>query len=311
MNISYLKYAVEVARCGMLNKAAQKLEIAPSNLSHAIKELEKSLDIRIFERTPTGMALTLEGCEFIRRSESILTQVNEIEQISQRRAGDSTRFSASVPRASYICEAFNELIQITESTPYDLYYKETNSNRTIESLLNCSCDIGIIRSENKYDKNFFNYIAEKGLSSKIISEYRYVVVASKNSPLASRENINYKDLIPLSEIAFSDPLVPYTPTDSAIKTGSTENIKKHIYVIESMSAYSVITMNTSAFIWMTPLSDEVLERFGLIQRECSDHTDVHKDILVWRNGYVFSDIDRRFLDIVHKKAEECGIGAEV
>ena len=58
MNILHMKYAVEVARIGSINKAAEQLFIAPPNLSRSIKELEADLGIAIFERTSRGMTLT-------------------------------------------------------------------------------------------------------------------------------------------------------------------------------------------------------------------------------------------------------------
>ena len=39
MNLLYIKYAVEIATCGSLNKAAEKLYVCQPNLSRAIKEL--------------------------------------------------------------------------------------------------------------------------------------------------------------------------------------------------------------------------------------------------------------------------------
>lgn len=47
MNLLYLKYAVEVAACGSINKAAEKLYIDQPNLSRSIKELESSLGVTI------------------------------------------------------------------------------------------------------------------------------------------------------------------------------------------------------------------------------------------------------------------------
>ena len=45
MNILHMKYAVEVARLGSLNKAAETLLIAQPNISRSIKELEASLGL--------------------------------------------------------------------------------------------------------------------------------------------------------------------------------------------------------------------------------------------------------------------------
>ena len=65
MNILHMKYAVEVAKAGSLNKAAQTLLIAQPNLSRSIRELEADLGIVIFDRSAKGMMLTPEGQEFV------------------------------------------------------------------------------------------------------------------------------------------------------------------------------------------------------------------------------------------------------
>ena len=48
MNILHVKYAVEIARAGSLNKASEKLFVAVPNLSRSVKELEQDLGITIF-----------------------------------------------------------------------------------------------------------------------------------------------------------------------------------------------------------------------------------------------------------------------
>ena len=65
MNIIHIKYAVEVANTGAINKAAEKLLIAQPNLSRSIKEFEADLGIAIFDRSSKGMVLTPAGEEFI------------------------------------------------------------------------------------------------------------------------------------------------------------------------------------------------------------------------------------------------------
>ena len=76
MNIVHLKYAVEIARTGSLNKAAENLYMAQPNLSRAIKELEADLGIAIFERSSRGMVATPDGEEFLRYAKKILEQVD-------------------------------------------------------------------------------------------------------------------------------------------------------------------------------------------------------------------------------------------
>ena len=307
MNISYLKYAVEVARCGMLNKAAQNLKIAPSNLSRNIKDLEGEIGIKIFERTPKGVTLTAEGNEFIRQAKSLLRQMTDIENLYKNRSDQSVTFSVSVPRASYVCEALVELNILLKDTPVKLYYKESNSIRTIESVMECSCDLGIIRSEKRYDKYFFDYIASKGIVSMPIGEYRYRVTTGCNSVIAGLDSVTFEDLRPLTQIAFADPYVPYISTDVVLESETMSGTKRNIFVVEAMSACHMLLEDPTTFMWRSPMSKRILDKSGLAQKECIDHNALHSDILIWRRNYKFSETDKYFIEAVKRKAEECGM----
>ena len=129
MNILHLKYAVEVARCGSINKAADALYMNQPNLSRAIKDLENSLGITIFGRTAKGMYVTPEGEEFLGYARKILRQIDEVESIYKAGVPIKQRFSISVPRASYISEAFAQFSKSLTNEPAELFYKETNAQR--------------------------------------------------------------------------------------------------------------------------------------------------------------------------------------
>ena len=86
MNLLHMKYAVEVARIGSINKAAEELYIAQSNLSRCIRELEADLGIVIFDRSSRGMLLTPDGEAFIRAARDALRQIDEIERTFKARA---------------------------------------------------------------------------------------------------------------------------------------------------------------------------------------------------------------------------------
>ena len=84
MNFQQIKYAVEVARMGSINRAAEELYIAQPNLSRYIRELESDLGIEIFRRTYKGMALTPEGEKFIRYARQILNQIDNLEKLYKK-----------------------------------------------------------------------------------------------------------------------------------------------------------------------------------------------------------------------------------
>ena len=57
MNIAHLRYAVEIAKTGSITQAADNLYMGQPNMSKAVKELESTLGIVIFKRTPRGLSL--------------------------------------------------------------------------------------------------------------------------------------------------------------------------------------------------------------------------------------------------------------
>ncbi len=81
INILHMKYAVEVAKMGSLNKASESLYVALPNISRSIKELEADLGISIFDRSAKGVTLTPEGEEFISYAKSILNQIEQVENL--------------------------------------------------------------------------------------------------------------------------------------------------------------------------------------------------------------------------------------
>ena len=160
MNILHLKYAVEVARCGSINQAAEALYINQPNLSRAIKELENSLGITIFDRTAKGMFVTPEGEEFLGYAKKILSQIDEVESIYKAGVPIKQRFSISVPRASYISEAFAQFSKsLNPNEPAELFYKETNAQRVITNILKADYHLGILRYASNYDKYFKEMLA--------------------------------------------------------------------------------------------------------------------------------------------------------
>ncbi|MBQ2944857.1 MAG: LysR family transcriptional regulator, partial [Ruminococcus sp.] len=154
MNILHMKYAVEVAKAGSLGKASKVLLIAAPNISRSIKELEADLGISIFDRSAKGMCLTPEGEEFIGFAKDILGQIEQVEKMYKNGSVNKQKFSISVPRACYISEAFAEFSKTISKEPAEIFYKETNSQRTIHNILEHDYKLGIIRYAENYDRYF-------------------------------------------------------------------------------------------------------------------------------------------------------------
>lgn len=211
MNIIHMKYAVEVARIGSINKAAEELLIAQPNLSRSIKELEADLGITIFSRTSKGMNLTSEGEEFIGYARKILDQIDDVERMYRQGVPKKQKFSISVPRAGYISEAFAEFSRTITGDSAELSYYETNAHRAIDNIFTLKYKLGIIRYASVYDKYFKRFLEEKGLEYELIAEFSNMLVASRESSIASLDEVHFDNLTNMIEIAHADPYVPSLP----------------------------------------------------------------------------------------------------
>ncbi|MBQ8371419.1 MAG: LysR family transcriptional regulator [Clostridia bacterium] len=295
MNILHMKYAVEVARLGSLNKAADALLIAQPNISRSIKELEADLGITIFNRSAKGMILTPEGEEFIGYAQSILKQIDEVEMHYKGAAPKKQRFSVSVPRACYISDAFAEFSKSLGSDGAEIFYKETNSQRTINNVLDKDYKLGIIRYAESYDKFFKAMLEEKGLVYEMVAEFSYALLMSKAHPLADKEIITYDDLTPYVEIAHADPYVPSLPLSKVVKEELPDNIDRRIFIFERASQFDLLSENPETFMWVSPIPSKTLERYGLIQKRCVDNARIYKDVLIYRESYKLTRLDKAFI----------------
>lgn len=292
-----MKYAIEVARCGSINKAAEVLLMNQPNLSRAIRELEASLGVQLFSRSAKGMVVTPEGEVFLHYAEKILKQVDEVENMFRRSLADKKRFSVSVPRAGYIGTAFAEFSKkIKAAGNVEIYYKETNSKRTLKNLLEEDYKLGIIRYAEGFDSYYKALFEEKGLTAELVTEFSYELTFSETSPLAALDEIKLSDLSDLTEIAHADPYVPSLPFAEVKREELPDNVSRRIFVFERASQLELLSKNPETFMWVSPIPEDTLGRYGLICRKCPENRKVYKDVIVHRKDYRLSRLDCAFIE---------------
>ena len=295
MNLLHMKYALEVAKSGSINKAAEVLMVAAPNVSRSIKELETDFGITIFERTQNGTKLTPEGEEFINYAKGVLRQIDEIERFYKTGAPKKQKFSISVPRACYISEAFANFSKSLSKEAAEVFYKETNSQRTIHNMTEHDYNLGIIRYAENYDKYFKSMLEEKGFQYELVTEFTYSLIMSADNPLAKKEVITFDDLTEYIEIAHADPYVPSMPLSKVVKEELPDNIDRRIFIFERASQFDLLSLNPETFMWVSPAPQSLLERYNLVLKKCADNKKVYKDVLIYKNGYKLSKLDRQFI----------------
>ena len=182
MNIAHLKYAVEVEKTASITKAAENLFMGQPNLSRGIKELEETLGVKIFKRTSKGIVPTPQGEEFLGYAKSILAQIEEMESLYKPEKNNKLKFSISVPRASYIADAFSKFVREADmSKEIEFSFKETNAMRAIRNVVQENYGLAIVRYQTIFESFFTNMLRDKGMKSENIWEFEYQLLISKNA----------------------------------------------------------------------------------------------------------------------------------
>lgn len=80
MTLQQLKYAVTVAECRTISKAAEKVFISQPSLTAAIRQLEDEMNVKIFSRTNKGIEITKDGEIFLSYARQVLEQADLLEE---------------------------------------------------------------------------------------------------------------------------------------------------------------------------------------------------------------------------------------
>lgn len=296
MNILHLKYAVEIEKSKSISKAAEKLFMAQSNLSRAIKELESSIGITIFNRTSKGISVTPDGEEFLQYARRIIAQVDEVEEMYKNGRKPKQEFSVCVPRAGYIALAFSDFAKrISTGLPAGIYYNETDSISAVNNLTTEECDLAIVRYQAIFDRYYRSLFADKKLCSEVIADFSYILIMSEKNPLTKKDNIELRDLSDYIEICHADPYVPSLPSVEAKKTELSEYVDKRIYVYERASQFELLEKVPNSFMWLSPMPEDMLKAHHLVVKNCSENVRTYRDVLLYRQNYKLSELDKAFI----------------
>lgn len=305
ISLLQMKYAVEIANTGSISRAAKNLYMNQPNLSKSIKELEIALGSSLFVRTPKGVIPTDEGKLFLEYADDVLQKVNQLEEKIRDRRENRASFNISIPRATYITYAFTEFVKnILDIREISINYNETNTMEAIDNLLHHSFDLGIIRYPADCEPEFQETLSKNSLLSRKIWEYDYLLLLSKDHPLAKKPGIHLADLEEYTELVHGDTYVPFIPRKEYNQSSPSVNESRHIYLYERGSQFDLLRNVPTTYMWVSPLPPHMLPRYGLVQRRCLDPLPRFTDILICRADYQFSSYASRFVETLLQVKEQ-------
>ena len=202
MTLQQLNYIITIAQTGSINKAAEKLYVSQPSLTSAVKELEKELDIVLFNRTGRGVTLTAEGLEFMPRARQLYDEYQDLLEHYGRLGRRRQRFSVSTQHYSFAVKAFVEMVKAYDIAEYDFAIRETRTIEVINDVAHAVSEVGIL-----YLSEFNRAAIQKLLSAGSLAFHHLVdcdayVYLWRGHPLAGRESICFEDLAPYPCLSF-------------------------------------------------------------------------------------------------------------
>ena len=197
-----LKYIVKIVECGSMNEASRALYISQPALSSSVKELENELGIEIFTRSSQGIALTVDGAEFLTYARQVLDQAALLEERYKNAKPRKQLCSVSTQHYMFAVEAFVKMINSFRSDEYEFTIRETQTRDIINQVANMRSDIGILYLSEFNKQVIGKLLREKHLEFHPLFRAPLHVFISRDNPLAMKKKLTMEDLKPYPFIQY-------------------------------------------------------------------------------------------------------------
>lgn len=230
------------------------------------------MGMSIFKRTSKGLAPTKRGAQFLEQARSILDQLDELEALYHPSGAARIVFSVSIPRASYIAYSFTKFVHSLGGGELDIDFKETNSLETIGSVAEHEYKLGIIRYPLDQEEYFLRLLHERDLQHHLLWEYEPLLLFSREHPLTRQESIYEADLASSTLLEHGDLL---TPAARTAPREAASPAARRIFLYERGSQFDLLHSLPNAYIWVSPIPDDMLHRHHLVQQPLPSAASPH------------------------------------
>ncbi len=210
MTLNQLRYVVEIAKTGSINRAAANLFVSQSVLSTAVSTLEKEIGHAIFARSNRGVTLTPFGHTFVSYVSSIQAQLSQLDHLIshgvQRQAFTLSITSTGYYFLSKICA---DIYQKYRSMGIRIEQFENSITTIADTVSSQSSEIGVVNLWTCYKNGFLRQLRAKGLQYYPITVLDVAVTVGQKNPLFDSE----QSAVTPEELK-DYPLVMYSYMDS-------------------------------------------------------------------------------------------------
>ena len=296
MTLQQLKYVITVAETGTITEAANQLFISQPSLTNAIHELEKEMNIVIFNRTNKGISLSKEGEGFLGYARQVLEQAAILEDKYKRNGGGKKQFCVSTQHYSFAVNAFVDLIKEYGQEEYDFSLRETQTFEIIEDVARLRSEIGILFL-NDFNEAVINKILKSyDLEFHLLFIAKPHVFISRSHPLASNKLITNEEL----------EVYPYLSVEQGEHNSfyvseeifSESERKKNIRVRDRATLFNLL-IGLNGYTVCSGVIDKKLNGSEIIAVSLADESDMRIGYITHRKG-IISRLGNSYLEALMK-----------
>lgn len=305
MNTTQLKYALEIEKTGSITAAAQNLFLSQPNLSKAMKELESEVNIQIFRRMPKGMVPTREGKEFLAQAKVIYEQISNFDAKYTSKRINGITMTMCIPRATYLSLAITDFLNtVVDEDKISISIRECSPLTTIKAVTSGEAHIGVVRYFTKHEEYLFEVLEKRGIAKEHLLEFEPKIVMSQNHPLAEKEDISLAELEKYIELIQGDNEEMRRENGVSDVSALKGIQEKKIYLYGRGSQGDILTNVRGTYMWVSNMPEQVLHAGNLTLKKCSDQNRIARDILVYRQGHIFSEYEKNLCRCMKEKIKE-------
>ena len=296
MTLQQLKYVTIVAETGTITEAANRLYISQPSLTSAIHELEKEMNIIIFNRTNKGINITKEGRDFLGYARQVLEQAAILEDKYKKNAGGKKQFCVSTQHYSFAVNAFVDLIKKYGQDEYDFSLRETQTYEIIEDVAKMRSELGILFL-NDFNETVINKILKSNeLKFTQLFIAKPHVFISRKHPLAECDVISNEQLEDYPYLSFEQG--EHNSFYFSEEIFSETARKKNIRVRDRATLFNLL-IGLNGYTVSSGIIDKKLNGKDIIAVPLADESDMHIGYITHKKG-ILSRLGNTYLEAIRK-----------
>ena len=296
MTLQQLRYVTMVAETGTITEAANRLYISQPSLTNAIHELEKEMNIVIFNRTNKGISLSREGEDFLGYARQILEQAAILEDKYKGNGGGKKQYCVSTQHYSFAVNAFVDLIKEYGQDEYDFSLRETQTYEIIEDVARLRSEIGLLFL-NEFNEAVINKILK---SYDLEFHQLYVakphVFISRKHPLAGKDRIINEELEEYPYLSFEQG--EHNSFYFSEEVFAAVERKKNIRVRDRATLFNLL-IGLNGYTVCSGVIDKKLNGKDIIAVPLADENDMRIGYITHRKG-MLSRLGNTYLEAIKK-----------